>query len=206
MREIIIVGAGPLGREIYNWIVSCDHTSRIKGFIDNFPDALNNYDYPVKIIGDIDNHSICHNCDYILAVMLPRLKKDFVIKLKNKGCQFTQFIHPTAMIGKNVSLDEGVVITPYCILSCDIKLGNFVFLNTQTSVGHDVKIGEYSSLNSKVTISGSVEIGDEVMIGSSALILPNKKIASSVIIGSGSVVVGNIKNPVTVFGNPAKAI
>jgi len=205
-KDIVIVGAGGLGREIYTWLKDSDDEHNILGFLDDVPDSLENYNYPAEIIDDIQNHQPIAGAKYILAIMSPAGKSKFAVELKNKGCKFTKFIHPTAILGSNVSVGEGVIITPGCILTCDIKIGDFVFLNTQTTLGHDVKIGAYTSINGKVEISGFVEIGESVTIGSRVVVLPKKKIVSGVTVGAGSVVVGNITKPITVFGNPAKVI
>lgn len=205
-KKIIIVGAGGLGREIYTWLNGCGKTTQVLGFINDMPDALDGYDYPVKIIGDIQNHECINEAVYILAIMAPYGKAKVSALLKAKGCEFMTLIHPTAILGSNIKFGEGVVITPGCILTCDIEVGDFVFLNTQTTLGHDVKVGSYTSINGKVEISGFVEIGEGVTVGSRVVVLPRKRIASGATVGAGSVVVGNINQAITVFGNPAKRI
>ena len=205
-NNIIIVGAGGLGREIYSWLVDAGLSDLLLGFINDLPNSLNDYEYPMQILGDIENHAPIDGVDYLMAIMSPADKKKVAFLLKNRGCKFTKFIHPAALIGQNVKLGEGVVITPGCILTCDIEVEDFVFLNTQTTLGHDVKIGAYTSINGKVEISGFVEIGEEVTIGSRVVVLHKKKVISGANIGAGSVVVGNINKPITVFGNPAKRI
>jgi sugar O-acyltransferase (sialic acid O-acetyltransferase NeuD family) len=203
---VIIVGAGGLGREIYTWISSSCTNLSVLGFIDDSSSPLAKYDYPVGIISDIRNHIPPPKAVYVMAIMAPAAKQQISSFLSSRGCQFIQLIHPTVIIGRNVSLGEGVVIAPGCILTCDIKVGDFVFLNTQTTLGHDVIVGSNTSINGKVEVSGFVKIGENVTIGSSATVLPKKEICSGATIGAGSVVVGSIKQPTTVFGNPAKRI
>jgi len=205
-KNIIIVGAGGMGREVCNWIEASGEEMAISGFIDDNLAALDGFSYPYSMISNISDHIVDPLNYYVLAIMNPAAKKKIVQKIKLANGQFLTFIHPTAIIGRNVEIGKGVVITPGCILSCDINVGDFVFLNTQTTLGHDVKIGAYTSINGKVEISGFVEIGEEVTIGSRVVVLPKKKVISGANIGAGSVVVGNINKPITVFGNPAKRI
>ena len=202
-KQIIIVGGGGLAREIFSWL----NGKNVIGFLDDTrPPLLEKYNYPIKVLSSISDYIPEKESVHILGIMNPEGKKRVVSLLKEKGCKFTSFIHPTAIIGKNVRLGEGVVITPGCILSCDINIGDFVFLNTQSTIGHDVKVGNYTSINGKVEVSGFVHIGESVTIGSRVVILPKKKIANGAIIGAGSVVVGNINQAITVFGNPAKRL
>ena len=205
-KKIIIVGAGGLGREVFTWLNSAGLSLQVLGFINDIPNALDGYDYPVKIIGDIQNHECINEAVYILAIMTPLGKAKVSALLKAKGCEFMTLVHPTAILGHNVKLGEGVIISPGCILTCDIEVGDFVFLNTQTTLGHDVTVGPYTSINGKVEISGFVEIGEGVTVGSRVVVLPKKRIASGATVGAGSVVVGNINQSITVFGNPAKRI
>jgi len=204
--KVVVVGAGGMGREIYNWLQACDSELTVIGFIDDNLHALDGFNYEPCIISKIEGYIPDEDIYHVVAIMNPMVKKKIISRLKAVGSAFYRFIHPTAIIGKNVQLGEGVVITPGCILSCDIRVGDFVFLNTQTTLGHDVKIGNFTSINGKVEISGYVEIGSEVLIGSRVVVMPKKRIASKAVVGVGSVVVSNINKPITVFGNPAKRI
>mgnify|MGYP006081166787 CR=1 FL=1 len=205
-KRIVIVGAGGMGREIFNWLQACESEITVIGFIDDNLHALDGFNYESGVISRIEGYIPNEDVHHVLAIMNPLSKKNIVSYLKIAGSKFYRFIHPTAIIGTNVQLGEGTVITPGCILTCDIRVGDFVFLNTQTTLGHDVRVGDFTSINGKVEISGYVEIGNEVIIGSRVVVLPKKRIASKAVIGAGSVVAGNINKPITVFGNPARRL
>jgi len=53
-------------------------------------------------------------------------------------------IIPTAKIG------EGVVICPYCLISDNVRLDDFIMRNAYASYGHDVKVGKYGILSPTV--------------------------------------------------------
>jgi sugar O-acyltransferase (sialic acid O-acetyltransferase NeuD family) len=206
MTDVIIVGSGGLGRELFSWLYHSKGNLNPIAFISDDIESLKNYDYPIPIISTIKDYTPTKNVKLIMAIMDPKGKRKVAELLLNKGGQFVTYIHPSVIIGCNVSIGEGCVLTPYCIITADVQLGKFNFLNTNTTIGHDVKIGDYSSFNGKVEVSGWCQIGNEVLIGSRVIILPKKKITTGVIVGAGSVVVGNINKPITVFGNPAKRV
>ena len=52
-------------------------------------------------------------------------------------------IHPTAIIIPTAKIGEGVVICPYCLVSDNVQLDDFVMMNTYASCGHDVQIVKY---------------------------------------------------------------
>ncbi|MGC8453742.1 MAG: acetyltransferase [Cylindrospermopsis raciborskii] len=206
MEKIVIIGAGGLGREIFSWLSTPSLEYQVVGFVDDNLNQLDNCKYPCKILSSIEEYVPANGTLHVLAIMNPATKKKVVEKLERKNCDFLTFIHPSCIIGHNVKVGEGCVITPNCILTADIKIGRFVFLNTSTTLGHDVSIGDYVSVNGKVEISGGVVLGSEVLVGSRAVILPKRKIVSGAVIGAGSVVLTHVNKAVTVFGNPAREI
>ena len=55
-------------------------------------------------------------------------------------------IHETAIIGKNVSLGEGVVIKPYAIIEDNVNIGDGCEIGSQVLVGTNTTIGANSTL------------------------------------------------------------
>ena len=207
--DLIIVGAGGLGREIYFWLSQEILTKggyRIKGFIDNEPDRLGQRNYPVGVIGSIADYTPNETEELVFAIQDPKTKKEYVESLLDKGANFYTLIHPSAVIGTNVHIGKGCVICPGCILTNDITIGDFVFINASSTVGHDSIIGEYTSINGKVEITGNVKVGVECLFGVGAKVIPKRRIGDGATIGAGSVVIRNVPSGVTVFGNPAKNI
>ncbi len=208
--NLIIVGAGGLGRETFSWLsheIQGKPGVRIKGFLDDNPQALRDYPYLVGVIGSIMDYRPNTDESLILAILNPKIKKKIAESLIQKGADsFYTLIHPSALIGTNVRIGKGCIICPYCILTNDITIGNFVFINTNSTIGHDVTVGEYTSINGKTEITGNVTVGCQCLLGVGAKIIPGRKVGDSATVGAGSVVIRNVPASVTVFGNPAKLI
>ncbi|NSW87064.1 MAG: acetyltransferase [Syntrophobacteraceae bacterium] len=205
----IIVGAGGMGREVYSWLlqtIANNVTHRIIGFIDDNPNALDTYSYPIDVIQNISSYEPSPNHELILAILDPQKKQEIAMFLLNKGARFYTLIHPSAIIGANVTIGEGSIICPNCILTSDLKIGRFVFLNTSSTIGHDSIIGDYCSINGKVEITGNVQIGSACLFGVGAKVIPGRKIGEGATIGAGSIVIRHVPAHTTVFGNPAKKI
>ena len=207
--DLIIVGAGGMGREIFTWL---SHTIRdkkeyiIKGFLDDNLKALGELSYPIKVIGTISDYEPNPKEKLILAILNPKIKKKIAELMLQKGAEFFTLVYPTAIVGTNVNLGKGSMLCPNSILTNDIEVGDFVFVNTSSTTGHDSKIGSYTSINGKVEITGNAEIGEGCLFGVGAKVIPNRKIADWVTVGAGSIVIRNIRSEKTVFGNPAKRI
>jgi sugar O-acyltransferase (sialic acid O-acetyltransferase NeuD family) len=209
MKNLIIIGAGGFGREIFSWVNDVNKKQRtwnIKGFLDDNLNALDGFEYPIKVLSEIDTYEVDLNDEFICALGDPVTKQICVEKLLSKGAVFTNLIHPSAVLGYNVSLGMGVILCPMTIVNADAKLGNFVTLNNHSNIGHDTTVGDYTQINGYCDITGGVRIGSRVFFGSGVSVLPNITIEDDAKIGVGSVVIRKVKNKTTVFGNPAKVL
>ena len=109
MKNIVIVGAGGFGREVFNHAEDCIRVGadwKIKGFIDDNLKALDNYDYPQKVIGTIKEYIPEENDFFICAIGSPKTKKIVVGALLQRGAKFEKLIHPSVKIGRNVKIER----------------------------------------------------------------------------------------------------
>jgi sugar O-acyltransferase (sialic acid O-acetyltransferase NeuD family) len=120
------------------------------------------------------------------------------------GTEFFTYIHPTAIVGLNVSLGEGTYVGPYCIITTNAVIGKHALINRQVQISHDCIIGDFFSAMPGSTVSGNCTIGDTVYLGSNSSIRQKIKIHNNVKIGMGSTLVNNIVNSGTYVGVPAK--
>lgn len=206
--EIIIICAGRLAREIVSWHNSSKTNleTKIIGFLSDELNVLDNYDIDLKILGRIDFDVIKKNQSVIFAISDVEAKKSFLERAALSNVQVASYIHESCYIGERTTFGKGLIMFPYAIVSCDIKIGDLVFINNGSQIGHDVIIGDYTSIMANVDIGGGAIIGNNVFIGSNAVILPGVKIPDNTRIGAGSVVLKSIKQVGTYFGNPAKKI
>lgn len=205
MKDLIIVGAGGFGRELLQWVKDINKiqkTWKIKGFIDDNPNALDGYDCDYKIIGTIKDWIPSENEEFALAVAEPHLKEKIVSILKTKNAVFTAVIHPTAIISEFSKIGEGIIMYPNSGINVNTNIGNFVTL-LSSGIGHDSEIGDFCTISSYCDITGGVKLGKRVFIGSHSTIVPKRKIGDDVYISAGSTVMTNIKTGIRVMGNPA---
>ena len=207
VKDLIIIGAGGMGREVLQWIKDINAikpTWNILGFIDDNINALNEMKCSHKIIDTLMGHKIDSDIYYVMGIASPELKKNISKKWLESNAQFASIIHPTAIIAEEATIGNGVIIYPYCIVSDNTRLGDFVGLNLYTSIGHDAVVGNYTTISAHCDITGGVKIGNEVFLGTHASIVPRVKVKDNVTICAGSVVMNNISAGKKVLGNPAK--
>ena len=120
--------------------------------------------------------------------------------------KFINAIHPSVIIGKEVTIGWGSVIMAGVIINNNCRIGNHTFLATKSSIDHDSSLGEFSSLSPGVTTGGRVLIGTCTAIGIGATILHYKNIGNFSVVGGNSLVTKDIGNNILAFGIPAKPI
>lgn len=147
-----------------------------------------------------DDHHVAY-----LGVGDGKLRANWLSQFQD-NCDFAPLIHPAAILGNNVQLGKGVIVTAYSHLTCDIIVGDGVQFNLQTTVGHDCVIGDYVTTAPKVAISGNVRVGTHVSLGTSSTVLPGVSICDDVVVGAGAVVTKDITEPGSYIGVPAKRI
>lgn len=206
MKELIIVGAGGFGRELYNYAqgsIGYGKDFIIKGFLDFNQHALDRFcNYPPILGNDVD-YEIQNDDVFVLAIGNVRVKQKSIVSLTNRGAIFYTLIHKTAIINSNVEMGDGCVIMPHAVIGSDAKIGSHTLIQANAVVAHDVKIGECCRLDCFTTCVGGVIIGNFVTLHTSSVINHKVKIGDFATVGACSFVIRNVQENATVFGVPA---
>jgi UDP-3-O-[3-hydroxymyristoyl] glucosamine N-acyltransferase len=73
-------------------------------------------------------------------------------------------IHPTAVVGKNVTLGLGASIGPHCTVEDNVTLGARTHVGPGCRIGGGVEIGEQCKLYANVIVYSGTKIGDRAVI------------------------------------------
>lgn len=209
MKNIVIIGAGGVGREvslIIQQINELEPTWNLIGFIDdnssNWGKVINGY----SVIGGIDSLDFLAPDTYVvIAIANYEVKKRIVNRINNK-LKFATIVHPKVWIHDFMTVGEGSIIYEGVILTANIEIGNHVIISPKCGIGHDSIIKDYVSLLWNVNVSGNDLIEEGVMMGSGSTVIQGKKIGKGSTIGAGAVVVEDIDLFSTAVGVPAKVI
>jgi sugar O-acyltransferase (sialic acid O-acetyltransferase NeuD family) len=208
-QNLIIIGAGQLGREVFTWAAQAmlaGSPLRFKGFLDHSKSALDGYNYKPGILGNVDSYEVQEGDVFVSAIGSPRARAQCCCQIEAKGGRFVNIIHPLANIGLHVELGDGIVMAPFASLSSDVKVGSHVSIGACSNVGHDAVVGDWCQISSHCGLNGCGVLGDGVFLGSHACILPGVKVGAWSFVGAGSTVVYEVAERIKVFGNPAVPI
>src|SRR5690554_1215969 len=211
MIDIAIFGAGGFGREVktiidainkkepdaYNFIGFYDDGIEKDTIVNGFP-----------ILGGINElNQIDNALALVISIGDPKIKMKILDKVNNPNINYPSIVHPdTSISNDDVQIGEGTIICEGTIITCNIKIGNFVVFNLMCTVGHDTVIDDYCAFMPSVNISGEVHIQKSVYVGTGAKIINLLEIGENTVIGAGAVVSKTLPANCTAVGIPAKPI
>lgn len=206
MKDIVIIGAGGVGRETA-WIIEQINIRKpawnIIGFVDDNEEIWNSEINGYKVLGNLSCLNYLENKPYvIIAIANYKIKKSIVNKLEDRF-QFATIIHPDVYLNRTVEIGNGSIVYPGVIMTTNISIGNHVIVSPKCGIGHDSVIKDYVSLLWNVNVSGFDVIEEGVLIGSGATIIQGRNIGKGAIVGAGAVVIRDIENNSTNVGVPS---
>lgn len=204
MQDLIIMGAGGLAAETYEWISDYTEHSFSINFYADFTEQEKLYGIPISTdLSKFSNSSF----KFITAVGSPTIKDIFYNKAISFNIQPCDPIYTTrSIISKSVKLQPNTMVSPNATVTARTLIGHSATIHYGCTIGHDCKIGNFFTALPGSNISGNVTIGNYVTVGANASIREKLYIAHNVFIGMGSVVVKNIEESGVYVGNPAKRI
>ncbi len=185
--EVIVVGTGGLAREFTSFF---SQQLKILGYSTADKKEYEKYNLEGEVYSpDLDIELVSTN-NLVLAIGSPFLKRELYTKYKKKGFIFPNIIHKNSMIVNSLSLEEGVIISPMCVIGPFVKIKKCAYINYQVGIGHDSFIGEYTQINPGSQLGGGTIIKGNSVIGSNSTLLQGTSLEKNIVVGSGSILVG----------------
>lgn len=211
MRHLVIIGARGFGREVYRTFLNTDlflsKQIDVKGFLDDKSDALDGLDgeWP-PIIGPVETYEIEKDDVFFCALGESGWRKHYAEIIANKGGEFINIIHKTALVSPVTTIGTGCIVGAYTTISPNVRIGNHVMIQAFDDLGHDSEVGDYASIEAYVFLGGYAKVGEMATMHTKSSIIPHKSVGKGCVVGFGSVVMRNFKDGVHVFGNPASIL
>lgn len=209
---LIIVGAGSMGRETYQYaseLLTGGHEvafGRIVGFVDLGPDSreyLSGFGLEYEFLDPLDAHRPREDCVYVTAVG-NCAQKVRAVEILGPHVHWTNVVHPSAYVAPSARLGTGIVLAPFTYVGLDCELGDHVTLNAYASTGHDSQVGACTILSPYAAITGCAVLEDEVFLGMHAAVVPRTRVGRRSNVAAGAVVTRDVPAGSLVAGNPAK--
>ena len=188
MKNIVIIGAGDLGKEVV-WLIEDINKVNpqyvILGFLDDDKAKDGGEFYGYRVLGDSGRlESLAEKTPLyaVIAIQNGSIRK----KIREEHKDFSDWasiVHPTAVIASTSPVEKGSIVFPHVTVSVDAKLGEFDLLYINSTICNDCKIGDYVSVMSGASVSERAEIGDECFLAAGSAVYPHKKLGCKVEVG-----------------------
>lgn len=209
MKQLIIVGAGGMGRSVYciaTGSIGYGTEFEIKGFIDDNIHSMDEFENYPPMLNTIDGYQICEDDVFVCSVGNTKTKKMICEKLKARGAKFQTLIHKTAIVRQNAIIGDGCIIADYASVGADCRIGENTLVQTFSIAAHDCIIGNYVRIDTHATCVGGVIVHDAATIHTSAVVSHKVVVGEGATVAACSFVIKKVKPNTTVYGNPAKSL
>ncbi len=210
MKKLILIGASGHAKVVLD-VFERMGKHEIIGFLDsNKPSSEPFMGYPV-----LGTESVLSNpefqqpeLEFFISIGDNWIRHLVVEKIRSMlpHAVFATGIHPSAQIGKDVSIGEGSVIMAGVTINPSCKVGNFTIMNTQASLDHDGMLADFASLAPGVITGGNVQIDAFSAIGLGAKIIHGVSIGEHTVVGAGALVNKSIQPFNVHYGIPSRFI
>jgi len=210
MKDLIIFGAGPLGRLVHQIAYDIAPDSQAWnpiGFLDENTELHETEVDGLSVLGGLDWIEKHPKVEVIVAVASPAIKHKIVLAINALGhSSFATLVHPKTWLGNRVEIGVGSIIYPGVLIDPDVRIGNHVILNKNCTIGHNTFVEDFVTVAPGVNIGGGVIVGKGCEIGINSAIIQNLSIGHWSTVGAGAAVIKPLPPNITAVGVPAKPI
>ncbi len=185
-------------------IIEKEGLFEIAFLVDDDPSLMGSSVFGYPVIGGKQELGASGIVMGVVAIGSNRARRSVAAWLAENGYHLVTVQHPSAQVGRGVTLGNNCVVMAGAVVNSDCKIGNDVIINTKASIDHDCHIGDGVHLAPGTTLCGTVEVGAGTFICAGATVVPNLKIGSEVVVGAGATVVTDVPDRVLVVGTPAR--
>jgi len=208
VKDIVIIGAGGLGREVA-WLIEDINKQAMQwnllGFVDDSSSLHGTVINGYPVLGNVDWLKL-QRLNAVMAIGNPITRKMVVDRLDGSSNTFPVLVHPSSIVSPRASLGMGTVIFAGTSVSVDVSIGQHVLLDRVCTVAHDVVIEDCCAVLPGTNLSGNVKIEQCVSVGANTVIIQGITVGARTIIGAGAVVIRDLPHDCTAVGSPAKPI
>jgi len=207
VKDMIIVGAGGLGREVF-WVVQeinrVKRTWNLLGFLDNDPHALDGFSGYGAVLGPVESYRKLDRPYAVCAVGMPEVRWKVVRRLAAMNARWATLVDPSVAVGPGSTIGEGCVLRKRATVTVNVEVGNHVFFGCGAQASHDSRVADFCTLCGHTDLNGGAILEEGVFLGTHACVMPQVRVGAWARVGAGTVAMRDVPSDTTIFGVPGK--
>ena len=158
--KVILYGNGAMAKVVFAY---AKHKLDIQGFTvdDTCINGATFCNLPLIPFSQVEQQFTPHEYKMLIAmgfVDMNDLRARKYQAAKQKGYEFTTFVHDSVVIHDDVTIGENCVILDYVSIHPGSQIEQGTFISSNTNIGHDCFIDHSNWINSGVSIAGGCHI------------------------------------------------
>jgi sugar O-acyltransferase (sialic acid O-acetyltransferase NeuD family) len=212
VRQLLLVGAGGLGREAAETVRAINAvrpTWNLLGFLDDDPAKHGSMISGVRVLGPTEMVRDYPDAQVLLCPVRPDnyvTRRILAERFSIDDGRYATIVHPTATVGTTCKIGAGCVLLAHVDLTTDVVVRRHVVMMPQVVLPHDVQIDDYATIGSGVRLGGACHIGEGAYLGSGCCLRERITVGQWAMVGMGSVVTHDIPSERLWAGVPARDI
>ncbi|GAA2418026.1 acetyltransferase [Actinomadura vinacea] len=206
--DLIIVGAGGLGRETAQAVTAMDGW-RLLGFADDDFDKHGTAVDGVPVLGGAEETAKAREARLVVCTASPRdpaVRRRLVRRLGLPARRYATLVHPSAWVAPSSHVGAGSVVLAQTVLTASVRVGAHVAIMPHVTLTHDDQVEDFVTIASGVRLGGGVRVGFGAYLGAGALVREGVSIGAGALIGMGSVVLRDVPPGEVWAGSPARRL
>lgn len=189
-KQLIIIGAGGLGREVLDlvqFINKFDRQFQILGFSDDaLPKGFKINGH--EILGTLPACMQIPQVQFVIAIGNPSIRLKVYEQLRHHQKELVNLVHPTSQLSSFASTEpnSGLILFGNTFIGPNTKIGANVLIHTNTVIGHDSVIGSHTMVMQSCVLNGMVTVEQAVFIGPSSVVNGKHLVRKGLVLAAGS--------------------
>lgn len=192
MEDIILLGIGGHAHSVVDSIEQSGQY-RIIGFLDKADAWGKSFrEYQVLDTDDAMEQFYEEGLRYAFITIgymgYGNLRNRLYKRLKKIGYTLPNIVDVSAVIAKDVMLEDGIYVGKRAVINSNAKIGKMCIVNTGAIIEHDCAVEAFTHIAAGGILCGNVSVGRESFVGANATVIQERQIGCNCIIGAGTTV------------------
>ncbi len=158
--KIVIIGAGGHSRVVCDAILA-QNIYEIVGFLDGGVSIGTTITQGYKVLETPDNIAkIASTAEYFIVAIGNNITRESFFNSSKKLLKPATILHPSAVIGIEVTIGEGCVALGNSVINAFSSIGKNTIINSSVVVDHECKIGNNTHLSIGTMVGSNSIISD----------------------------------------------